>query len=264
MTLPAVHPAADIWPLMTDEELDDLAADIVQHGQRLPIPFVDGLLLDGRNRWLACERANIEPWTADVETDDPDALAWSLNEHRRHAPVEVRAIAAGKRQTLARGDNQHSSGELPSQTDVADRFGISVATLKRARTVVEHGNPVIIDAVTSGDVAVSLAEKTVRRIEETGEAITSVADIKRVMRETWREDNPAPPAEPRRREPERSHVPVDTFGVINALVRHAARHPAAEAARQIDKWTRLNILDDLPLALAYLTELQAALAEKGE
>jgi ParB-like chromosome segregation protein Spo0J len=38
------------------------------------------LILDGRNRWLACERAGIEPWVQEVETDDPDALAGSLND----------------------------------------------------------------------------------------------------------------------------------------------------------------------------------------
>ena len=28
----AVHPAADVFPMMSDEEIDDLAADIKKHG----------------------------------------------------------------------------------------------------------------------------------------------------------------------------------------------------------------------------------------
>jgi ParB-like chromosome segregation protein Spo0J len=103
MTMPPVHPIADIWPLMSEVDLGKLAADIAAYGQRLPITQVDGEIIDGRNRWLACEQAGVEPWVEDVETDDIEALAWSLNEHRRHANEGVRAMAAARYANMRQG-----------------------------------------------------------------------------------------------------------------------------------------------------------------
>ena len=134
------HPCADIWPLMTDVELDGLADDIADRGQVLPIVTVGGLIIDGRNRWLACERAGVEPWTQEVETDDPDGLAWSLNEHRRHASYNVRAIAAARRANLPKGVKKADSTNVLSQADAAEQFGVSIGAVKRARTVLDHGD----------------------------------------------------------------------------------------------------------------------------
>jgi ParB-like chromosome segregation protein Spo0J len=59
-----VHPIADLFPMMTDEELANLAADIKANGLIHPL-VVDknGLLIDGRNRDKACQLAGIEPTT---------------------------------------------------------------------------------------------------------------------------------------------------------------------------------------------------------
>ena len=55
-----VHPAAEIFPLMSDEEFKGLVADIQEHGLREPIVLHDGKVLDGRNRVRACEELGIE------------------------------------------------------------------------------------------------------------------------------------------------------------------------------------------------------------
>jgi ParB-like chromosome segregation protein Spo0J len=61
MTRP-VHPIADLFPMMTDEELADLAADIKANGLLHPIVVdKEGALIDGRNRARACEIAGVEP-----------------------------------------------------------------------------------------------------------------------------------------------------------------------------------------------------------
>ena len=51
-----MHPAADLFPLMSADELRELADDIRKNGLQVPIDmFVDGdgntWLLDGRNRF---------------------------------------------------------------------------------------------------------------------------------------------------------------------------------------------------------------------
>jgi hypothetical protein len=51
-----VHPCADVFPMMTDEELDKLAEDIKANGLKDPVDFVGDELVDGRNRMEAMER----------------------------------------------------------------------------------------------------------------------------------------------------------------------------------------------------------------
>jgi ParB-like nuclease domain len=64
-----VHPAADIFPMLSDEELQDLDADIRENGLIHPIvTHADGeVLIDGRSRLAACKIARVEPtlemWT---------------------------------------------------------------------------------------------------------------------------------------------------------------------------------------------------------
>jgi len=52
---------------MTGGDLDGLIADIRKNGQREPITVHEGLILDGRNRFYACQQLGIEP--AMVEWD---------------------------------------------------------------------------------------------------------------------------------------------------------------------------------------------------
>jgi ParB-like chromosome segregation protein Spo0J len=57
-----VHPLAALFPIMTDDELQDLADDIRENGLLHPIVLdADGVLIDGRNRLRACEIAGVDP-----------------------------------------------------------------------------------------------------------------------------------------------------------------------------------------------------------
>jgi hypothetical protein len=105
-----VHPCADVFPMLPDDELDALAADIKTHGLKNPIVLWrdlgagkgrrEYLLLDGRNRLEAFQRAGIaipaEP-TDDTPlqfmtvTGDPAAYVISANIRRRHLTKEQQA-----------------------------------------------------------------------------------------------------------------------------------------------------------------------------
>ena len=89
------HTAANIFPL-DDEHLDDLAEDIKKHGLLCPIETMDGKILDGRRRWLACQQAAVEPDFLEVDEDDPVAYVLSLNLHRRHLTASQRSMVAGR------------------------------------------------------------------------------------------------------------------------------------------------------------------------
>ena len=93
MTRP-VHPIADLFPMMTDEELANLAADIKANGLIHPIVVdKDGLVIDGRNRARACEIAGIEPATVLFKGDDPRAYIIASNIARRHMSKGQQAMA---------------------------------------------------------------------------------------------------------------------------------------------------------------------------
>ncbi|WP_413471415.1 ParB N-terminal domain-containing protein [Streptomyces sp. MB09-02B] len=56
------HPTADMFPMLSADELNDLAESIKTEGQHEAIVLsANGVLLDGRNRLAACEIAGVEP-----------------------------------------------------------------------------------------------------------------------------------------------------------------------------------------------------------
>lgn len=80
------HRAA-IFPMMSAEELAELAADIKENGQRFPIvgKYEDReLIVDGRNRYEACEMAGVEPKFEKLNGHDAKAFILSVNVNRRH------------------------------------------------------------------------------------------------------------------------------------------------------------------------------------
>ena len=89
------HPIASLFPMMADEEFSALVADIGANGQREPIWVSDGLIIDGRNRYLACQKANVEPqylyWSGEGSLV---AFVVSLNLHRRHLSASQRGCVA--------------------------------------------------------------------------------------------------------------------------------------------------------------------------
>lgn len=88
-----VFAAADVFPMMADDELRELAEDIRENGVREPIVIANGELIDGRNRRAACKIAGVTPPTRELNGEDPTAYVLSANIHRRHMTKGQRAMA---------------------------------------------------------------------------------------------------------------------------------------------------------------------------
>jgi hypothetical protein len=87
------HPLAECFPRMSDDEIQSLAEDIKANGLSVPIVLYEGMILDGRNRYRACELAEIEPRFAHYSDNDPVGYVWSLNGERRSLTHEQRVAA---------------------------------------------------------------------------------------------------------------------------------------------------------------------------
>lgn len=90
------HPIADVWPMMDEAKLHELADDIRKNGQLVPVWLYEGKILDGRNRWAACKIAGVEPKTKEYTGDEPTAFAVSLNDRRRHMGKSALAAVAAE------------------------------------------------------------------------------------------------------------------------------------------------------------------------
>jgi hypothetical protein len=135
-----VHPAAGLFPMMSEAELDQLAADIAKNGLRQNVVFLGKnpdealVLLDGRNRFAAIariaeesrrdelvERARDNCVLLDYGGTDPFSYVVSANLHRRHLTAEQKReiIAALLKAQPERSDNATAKIAKASDKTVA-------------------------------------------------------------------------------------------------------------------------------------------------
>jgi N6-adenosine-specific RNA methylase IME4 len=80
---------------MVGNEFNELVNDIQKNGQQEPIWLYEGKIIDGRNRYRACQELNIEPITKDwVGNGSLVSFVISLNLHRRHLTSSQKAAIA--------------------------------------------------------------------------------------------------------------------------------------------------------------------------
>lgn len=155
--LPA-HPLAELFPMLADAEIRELADDIVTYGQRTPIVVLDGKVLDGRNRLAACRFADVEPSFDLYEGDDPLGFVLSHNLHRRHLTTSQRAMVAAKLATMRRGARTDiASIDAMSDAQAAAALSVSEPTVERAKSVLRDGAQELQAAVERRELTVSAA-----------------------------------------------------------------------------------------------------------
>lgn len=171
------HDAAGIFPL-DEEHIGELAEDIGKQGLLCPIDTLDGKIIDGRRRFLACKQAKVEPQFANVTElakKDPAAYAWSMNGPRRHLTPSQKSMAGARmrkyyddkaktRQKESKGRGvKKGPANLPDlkSGDARDKAGEAVGvggrSIDYATKVLDKGEPELVAAVDEGRMAVSTA-----------------------------------------------------------------------------------------------------------
>jgi ParB-like chromosome segregation protein Spo0J len=150
-----VHPAAEIFPMMSPEEMKVLAADIAKNGLQMPIVVYPGdkpMLLDGRNRLDAMEAIGYRFADGDfgralkifspngVARDmdwqyifggDPYEFVISANIHRRHLTKEEQA---NRLVAVARAKVEHQA----SRSDISRHGGEKTKSGGRPKDLVKE------------------------------------------------------------------------------------------------------------------------------
>ncbi len=161
------HPLALLFPTMGADELAELTADIKAHGLCEPIlvmPEPDGRILDGRHRYLACERAGVLPQFRTFDGHDPVAHVISANLRRRHLKESQRAMIAARLANLDEGRPPTTAQDYAvSQGKAAAMLGVSRRSVQSAKAVRERGAPELIEAVEQGRVSVNIATKVAKK-----------------------------------------------------------------------------------------------------
>jgi N6-adenosine-specific RNA methylase IME4 len=198
---PSNHPYAEIFPMMDGAAFDDLVADIKANGQREAIIMLNGMILDGRNRYRACEQAGVTPickeFDPEIDGKSPLAFVFSKNLKRRHLNEGQRAMIGANLANMPLGGAVYRSAILPtdmrvSQADAAEMLNVSERSIRDAVKVKNEAEPELVKAVQQGRLAVSAAAKAatlpkkqqrdVARAAEAGEPRAVSATIKKAAR----------------------------------------------------------------------------------
>ena len=173
-----VHPLAEIFPPLEGPAFDALVADIMARGLQELIWLYQGKILDGRNRYRACQQAGCEPKTRNYEGDDPVGFVLSANLHRRHLNESQRAMVAAKLVTTKLGDNRWKVGQSIDQPTAAKMLNVSTKSVQRAKEVCDKATFNIQKFVQSGKVPVSVAAKVAALPKQKQVGLTTASAIK--------------------------------------------------------------------------------------
>jgi hypothetical protein len=187
--------------MLPEPELYKLAEDIKAKGQLLPITSYEGQILDGRNRYKACEIAGVDPRIEEYAGDDPLGLVASLNDHRRHDTENERAMVGARMANLkAHRPKLTSSMEMVNEQPAisieraAELSGSTPASIKRAKPIVQSGIPELQDMVDSGEVSIRAGSEVAKLPkEDQRKAVSGGADgVKKAAKKAISNTPPKP------------------------------------------------------------------------
>jgi ParB-like chromosome segregation protein Spo0J len=175
------HPLAQLFPMMDETELGELADSIRERGIMAAIVTLEGKILDGRNRYLACKMAGVEPRVREYVGNDPLGYVVAANLTRRHlttsqrAAIAVKLVELTKKARAKRASQEKSAvGKKVSNDTVCNSNKINAPQGGVGHTGVGH-----VDGVVSPDIPAISIEKAG---EMFGVSRVSVARAARVLK----------------------------------------------------------------------------------
>lgn len=194
------HPIANIWPMMGEEQYQELKSDIEQNGCINKIWLYEGKILDGRNRYKACQELNQHFSFLEYKGDEPIQFAISLNMKRRHLTSAQKAALAVKIEPIfaaeAKKRQQASGGDHSKKADKAVDQKIDQPANNEPKKRKEQALQQAAKALNTNHEYVSKAKKIEKESPETFELLlegkVSMKDASKEVRKKpdkdWTED----------------------------------------------------------------------------
>ena len=194
------HPIANIWPMMGEEQYQELKSDIEQNGCINKIWLYEGKILDGRNRYKACQELNQHFSFLEYKGDEPIQFAISLNMKRRHLTSAQKAALAVKIEPIfaaeAKKRQQAAGGDHSKKADKAVKEKIPEPLKNEPKKPKEQSRQQAAKALDTNERYVSQAKKIEKESPETFELLlegkVSMKDASKEVRKKpdkdWTED----------------------------------------------------------------------------
>ncbi len=126
------HEAANLFPMLGEQDAADLADDIAKHGLQNPVILFEDKVLDGRNRLLACRAAGVEPKFIEWQPNGTSPLVWVISQNlkRRHMDATQKAVVAYEALPLfeaeAKKRQKKHGGTAPGKQNTGGKNSTSV------------------------------------------------------------------------------------------------------------------------------------------
>ena len=134
-----LHPLCTYFPRMSDDEFNSLKDNIQDNGQTHPIYTLDGMILDGGNRYRALCELGIAPVMIEYTGTNPTQFILSSNLHRRHLTQGQAAAIVSASQSWVNAQAEsplRSTAQLEAVTARAKQSGVGQRTQQLADKLV--------------------------------------------------------------------------------------------------------------------------------
>jgi preprotein translocase subunit SecD len=161
-----LHPLCTYFPRMSDDEFTSLKDNIQDNGQTHPIYTLDGMILDGGNRYRALCELGIAPVMIEYTGANPTQFILSSNLHRRHLTQGQSAAIVSASQSWVNAqvaDNSplRSTAQLDTTTARAKQSGVGQRTQQLADKLVKEASAELVKEVIDGKKSLNKAIKEI-------------------------------------------------------------------------------------------------------
>jgi ParB-like chromosome segregation protein Spo0J len=177
------HELSKAYPPMTEDNFQDLKDSIEVVGLLDAITIYEDKVIDGWHRYTACLAVGMPHTEIDLPDDvDPvDFVRAKNGKSRRHMTASQLALSEVSINAWAfRGNPKSLPGkDFKSAKEMAEKVGVSVSTIERAKEVISKGSDEVINAVKTGKVSVKKAASVSKLPkEQQAKAITAPPEPK--------------------------------------------------------------------------------------
>lgn len=163
-----LHQLCELFPKIDGEAYEVLKADIARNGLLNPIVMYGDTILDGQNRFRACNELGVSPRFTEFKGDNILEFVLAQNLHRRHLTPGQSATIVALAQDWAKAQpvgTKTADSKADTIATRAEKSGTSKRTQSTADKLAKEA-PELAKKVASGEVTLNKAIKEIEPPKE--------------------------------------------------------------------------------------------------